>query len=115
MLIGMLDINRRRVLPLGPCRTGLGAGERLSSQAVLSFIWYWLKELAAHAMLTWSDEQIAHFLHLSSPEAPTVISWAIPISLGFVTLLAYHAYHSSIAPVAASVNAVSYVAIPSWR
>jgi hypothetical protein len=92
-----------------------GWGAFIIAQAVLSFIWYWLKELAAHAMLTWSDEQIAHFLHLSSPEAPTVISWAIPISLGFVTLLAYHAYHSSIAPVAASVNAVSYVAIPSWR
>jgi len=53
-------------------------------------------------MLMWSDDQIARFFHLSSPEAPTVISWAIPLFLGFVTLLLYHTYHSGVLKVAES-------------
>jgi hypothetical protein len=64
-----------------------GWGGFIAAQAVLTFVWHMLEKLAEHAMLTWSDDQIAKFLGLSSPEASTVISWAIPAFLGFVTLL----------------------------
>jgi hypothetical protein len=73
-----------------------GWGLFIVAQAILTFVLHWLGKLAEHAMLTWSDEQIADFLHLSSPEAPTVISWAIPLFLGFITLLAYHLIQSRI-------------------
>ncbi len=82
----------------------------IAAQAVLTFAWHWTAKLAEHAMLTWSDDQIASFLGFSAPQASTVISWAIPTFLGAATLFIYHlvrirAFRSAIAvnaPVAVS-------------
>jgi hypothetical protein len=81
-----------------------GWGFFIIAQAGLTFAWHMGEKLAEHAMLTWSDDQIANFLGLSSPSAPTVISWAIPAFLGFITLLAYHAVQPYISPFKAVIG-----------
>jgi hypothetical protein len=62
----------------------------LAAQTVLTFLWRVLFKLGEHAMLTWSDDQIASFLGFSAPQASVVISWAIPVFLGAITLWVYH-------------------------
>jgi hypothetical protein len=62
----------------------------LAAQTALTFVWHLLFKLGEHAMLTWSDDQIASFLGFSAPQASVVISWAIPVFLGVITLWVYH-------------------------
>jgi hypothetical protein len=62
----------------------------IAAQAVLTFAWHWVAKLAEHAMLTWSDDQIASFFGFSAPQASTVTSWAIPAFLGAAILFVYH-------------------------
>jgi hypothetical protein len=64
----------------------------LAAQAILTFIWRWIGKLGEHAVLTWVDEQIGRLLGFHTPQASTVISWAVPAFLGFATLLLYHMF-----------------------
>jgi hypothetical protein len=83
-----------------------GWGIFILAQTALTFAWHMVEKLAEHAMLTWSDDQIATFFGLSSQSASAVISWAIPAFLGFVTLLAYHAVQPYISPSHLNVSAM---------
>jgi hypothetical protein len=75
------------------------------AEAALTFAWRGIAKLAEHAMLTWSDDQIATFVGFSAPQASTVISWAIPALLGAATLFVYHLIQIRISktPTAASI------------
>jgi hypothetical protein len=59
-------------------------------QAVLTFAWKLIFKLAEHAVLGWGDDQIAEALGITSPSIQTIVTWAIPLALAFLTLWAYH-------------------------
>ncbi len=79
----------------------------LAAQVVLTFAWHWIAKLAEHAMLTWSDDQIAALLGFSAPEASTVISWTLPALLGIATLWIYHVYQQHITRTSAPATSQS--------
>src|SRR5262249_36247510 len=57
---------------------------------LLAIAWRLVLKLADNAVITWLDNQIANLTGISSPQLSTVVSWAIPILLGILTLTAYY-------------------------
>jgi hypothetical protein len=74
------------------------------AQTILTFIWHWTLKLPEHAILTWSDDQIAILLGFSAPHASTVVSWAIPALLGAATLFLYHLIQARVSKTAIATS-----------
>jgi hypothetical protein len=61
-----------------------------AAQAGLTLAFKWAYKLAENAMIGWGDDQIAGWLGITSPDAATVFSWAMPFVLAAVTLFVFY-------------------------
>jgi hypothetical protein len=73
----------------------------IAAQAAVTYAIKLLIKLADNAVMGWGDDRLAEFLGITSPNASTVFSWAVPFALAAVTLWLFH--HFTTRPLKAAL------------